>query len=73
MAQKRVVKKRVAYCPPAPEVLSQYAREVCQELGQKLDASFNTPNMIRELAAFIGIVASIYADYMNKSLHRPRD
>jgi hypothetical protein len=30
-------------------------------------------NDIRELASFIGIVASIYADYMNKSLHLPRN
>ena len=66
MAAKKISKKRVAYCPPPPEVIRLYAREVCQQLEQKIDASYNTPGMSRELASFLEVVATICAKALNR-------
>jgi hypothetical protein len=60
------MKKRIIYEGPPSQVVDQYAREVCQQLGQKFDAGYNTPEMSRELAGFLKIVASICTKAMNR-------
>ncbi|MEP7288646.1 MAG: hypothetical protein ABI947_23070 [Chloroflexota bacterium] len=62
----RPVHKIVAYYPPPREVIDNFAREVCQQLGQKVDAGFNTPEMVWGFASFIKIVAVIYAKHLSK-------
>ncbi len=59
------VKKRIVYqCPPS-HVINKYAREVCEQLGQKLDSSYNAPGMSDELARFLKVVATICAKALN--------
>ena len=70
MAKRKSVthtmKRKVEYFPPASEDISRYAYTVCEELGEKVDPTFNTPEMRHELADFIKVVASIWSKHLNK-------
>jgi hypothetical protein len=57
----------VEYYPPAPEEIDQYALTVCRELGEKIDSNYNSPDIRRELAGFLKVVASICSKQLNKS------
>src|SRR5262245_1125019 len=65
---KRKSRQILKYCPPSRDVMNHYTREVCVILGQKLDPGFNSPEVSRELAGFMIIVASIYADQLNQGV-----
>ena len=56
----------VEYHPPAPEEIDQYALTVCRELGEKIDSNYNSPDVRRELAGFLKVIASICAKQLNK-------
>ncbi len=60
-------RRNIVYVPPPPEAVEVYSRAVCEQLGKKLDASYNTPETIRELSAFIQLVSSICAKHLNRS------
>ena len=60
------VKKHIIYESPPSHVIDQYAREVCQQLGQRVDVTYDTPEMSRELARFLKVVATICVKAMNK-------
>ena len=71
MAKRRTVKqtqREVTYRPPAEKDIYQYARAVCKELGETIDATFDTPQVQSELAYFIKVIAKIGAEQMNKRL-----
>jgi hypothetical protein len=57
----------VEYHPPAPEEIDQYAKTVCRELGAKIDGNYNSPDVRRELAGFLKVVASICTKHLNNS------
>jgi hypothetical protein len=65
--RSKSARKQIVYYPPSQETINQYAREVCQQLGQKLHPDYNAPQASRELAGLINLVALIYADHLNKS------
>jgi len=56
----------IEYYPPAPEEIDQYALTVCRELGDKIDSNYNLPDVRRELAGFLKVVAGICAKQLNK-------
>jgi hypothetical protein len=59
------VKKRIVYqCPPS-HVINKYAREVCEQLGQQIDSSYNAPGMSYELARFLEVVATLWHKSLN--------
>ena len=60
------VKRVVAYCPPPREVIDSYARDVCQQLGEKVDATYASHEMQRDLANFLKIIASMCAKSLTK-------
>lgn len=69
MAKRNPVEARlhnVIYHPPAPDVIYQYARDVCKTLGETIDVNFDTPDVRSEIANFIKVVSEIGADQMNK-------
>jgi hypothetical protein len=71
VAKRNPLKKKQAcrpieYYPTPGEVVDAYARAVCQRLGEEVDASFNTPETIREFSAFVRIVSIICAKHMNR-------
>ncbi len=61
-------KPPIEYFPPATEEIDRYAFAVCHELGEKIDSTFNDPDMRRELAVFLKVVATIYAKHLNKGI-----
>jgi hypothetical protein len=64
--KKKQASRHIEYYPTPGEVVDAYARAVCQRLGEKVDASFNTPETIREFSAFVRIVSIICAKHMNR-------
>jgi hypothetical protein len=60
------IKRQIVYENPSPQLIDQYAHDVCQELGEKIDPSFNTPEMRRELANFLKVVSTVCVKSMNK-------
>ncbi len=64
MAKNGVLKKRVEYVPPAPEVIDQVARDVCRKLAIS-DPSFDQPDVVYGLASFLSAVAKIHARHLN--------
>jgi hypothetical protein len=65
--------KQVIYSPPVPETIEQYARLVCQELAEKIDSIYDSPEMRRELAGFLKIIASICTKQLNKREQKSLD
>lgn len=65
MSEHAASKKDIKYVPPAPEVLEQVARGVCQKLAE-LDPSFNGPEIMYGLSAFLNVVARMHANRLNK-------
>jgi hypothetical protein len=59
-------RRNVVYHPPATASIYKYTRDVCKELGETVDPSFDTPDMHSEIANFIKVVAEIGAEQMNK-------
>jgi hypothetical protein len=50
------------YCPPSFDVLEHFAHTVCQEFG----AEFADPEVVRGFTDFIGTVARICANNLNR-------
>jgi hypothetical protein len=63
---KDIQRRPIEYYPPAPEEIDQYTLTVCHELGEKLDGGYNSPDVRRELAGFLKVVASICTKQLNK-------
>ena len=71
MAKRRSVKqaqRKVTYRPPAEKHIHQYVSAVCKELGETIDATFDTPEVRSELADFIKVIADIGSKQMNKRI-----
>jgi hypothetical protein len=66
-AVNNIDRRPVEYHPPASEEIDQYALTVCRELGEKIDGNYNSPDVRRELAGFLKVVASICTKQLNKS------
>lgn len=66
-AVNNVNQRPVEYYPPGPQEIDQYALSVCRELGEKLDSSYNSPDVRRELAGFLKIVAAICTKQLNQN------
>jgi hypothetical protein len=60
---------QVEYIVPAPEVLEQVARGVCQKLAES-NPSFNQTDVVYGFAAFLSVVARMHANHLNKLKHR---
>ena len=58
----------VIYVPPSDSTLEQYAYAVCQQLGQSLAASFNTPEVRYGFAEFLKVLARIQARHLSTGL-----
>lgn len=57
----------IEYCPPSAKTIDKYVSTVCQKLAEKLDGAYNSPEMRRELAGFLNVVAAIYAKHLNET------
>ena len=55
-------KRDVVYLPPASEQIEQYARQVCQRLGQ----DFTKPEFVRGFTQFVKIAVAIKARRLNE-------
>jgi hypothetical protein len=63
--------RQLVYEPPSAKVIDQYARKVCQQLGQTVDPSYDSDEMVREFGNFMKIVTCICAKYRNKGQKLP--
>ncbi len=61
-----VKQRSIEYHPPASEEIDQYTLIVCRELGAKIDGSYDSPDVRRELAGFLKVIASICTKQLNK-------
>lgn len=61
--------KNVIYYPPSRQKVDQYARAVCKRLAETTDPSFNTPDIVRGLSAFLCVVTLICVHHLNKDNH----
>ncbi len=67
MAKRKPIKRQIEYRPLPPDEIDQYALSVCRELGNKIDSNYDSPDMRRELAGFLKVVASICTKQLNRS------
>jgi hypothetical protein len=65
MTEHAVSERQIVYVAPAPEVLEQVARGVCQKLAES-DPSFKEPDVVYGFAAFLSVVARMHANRLNK-------
>ncbi len=63
----KATKRSIVYEPPDANVIYQYTRTVCKDIGET-DAEFDTQEMRSELANFIKVIADICVQQMNKSV-----
>jgi hypothetical protein len=59
--------KRTKYVPPSPEVLHQYARNVCEQLALSSKLSFDVTAVSDDFAQFLTLAASVYAERLTKN------
>jgi hypothetical protein len=53
------------YYPPKDDLIVQYAQRVCRGLAERLDPSYDSMEMRRELGDFFKIVGRMYAKQLN--------
>jgi hypothetical protein len=58
--------QRLVFQPPPAKTMEQYARAVCQQLEQTLDAVYASPEVVRGFTAFVQTVAAIAAEHRNR-------
>ncbi len=71
LAKRKQVKpaaRKVIYRPPSANSIHQYVRIVCRELGETVDAEFDTPEAQSELVQLLRVLAAIGARQMNKNI-----
>ncbi len=61
--------KRIVYYPPSRQAVQEFARKVCERLGER-DASFLAPEVVSGLAKFIELAAKITAKHLNEESER---
>lgn len=64
MTEQSTIKMNVTYVPPAPDVLEQVARGVCESMAES-DPSFEQPEVVYGFASFLNVMARIYANRLN--------
>ncbi len=64
MAEQGTSKKNITYVPPAPEVLEQVARGVCERMAES-DPSFKRTDVVYGFAAFLNVMARMRANRLN--------
>lgn len=55
----------VTYYSPSNKIISQYARDVCQQLAERGEPEFNNPDVIDGFAAFLNVIAQVGSKYLN--------
>lgn len=56
------------YHPPPTEVIEQLSADICRQMGEAVDPSYNTPEVRWGLAAFLKLVATIQARQLSSNL-----
>lgn len=64
MAEETTLKTNVTYVPPAPEVLEQVARGVCENMAES-DPSFTQSHVVYGFASFLNLMARMRANRLN--------
>ncbi len=66
MGKTDTAQKVIEYCPPSEAVIDQFARDVCTQMAQKVDAGYATPEIITGFSAVLKVLSSAYAKYLTK-------
>lgn len=66
------MKTSIVYYPPPVEAVEACVRNICRELGQGVDETFNTPEVIWGFTAFINISNTIAAHQLNQTVNPAR-
>ncbi len=71
MAKRRKLKalktaRQVEYHPPSDEHIAEFARKVCQGLGETVDKRYEMAGAHFGLASFLRVVASIRVQQLNQ-------
>ncbi len=56
----------ISYCPPASETIDRFAYTVCATLGQQVDESYQSRDVVRGFADFIKLMTAVYAESLNQ-------
>ena len=64
MAEQTTTKTNITYVPPAPEVLEQVARSVCERMAES-DPSFKQSDVVYGFASFLNVIARMRANRLN--------
>jgi hypothetical protein len=64
MSEHYPPKRKTVYVPPAPEVLEQVARGVCEKMAES-DPSFKQADVVYGFAAFLNVMARMHANRLN--------
>lgn len=65
-----MTQKSTVYHPPAPKVIEDYAKEVCNTLAEKGGESYTKPEVSIGLARFLNLLAYLTAKHLNKGHHQ---
>ncbi len=66
MSENQTSQRRVAYVAPEAKQLQQYARDICNDLAEEVDASLAHRDVVNGLAEFMRIAGRIQAKYLNR-------